>query len=76
MTSNNNHRRDKYILTLIKGAEKYIFIYDQAGEQDTIRNLAKFAMDSDLSFSWCDAAVLRQRMKLMKQQDTFNCEGR
>jgi hypothetical protein len=76
MTGNNNQRREKYILTLIKGDEKYIFIYDQAGEQDTIRKLGKFAMDTSLSFSWFDAATLRQRMKWMKDQDSFKCEGR
>lgn len=76
MTANNNTRREKNILILCKGDEKYVFIYDNAGEAETLRKFGQYAANQELSFSWYDAAVLSQRVKFLRDQSLFNCEVR
>ena len=45
------------VLALIKGEERYIFLYDDNNRTETLRTLGRFAADPQLSFSWYDAAV-------------------
>jgi hypothetical protein len=53
----------KYILSLIKGDERYIFIFDEANRGNVLRKLGQFAQNKELSFSWFDAATLSQKVK-------------
>jgi len=55
------------VLALVKGAERYIFIYEDqiANRKATLRTLGRFASDEALSFTWYDAAVLSQRVRAM-----------
>ena len=50
------------MLALVKGEEKYIFLFDEKNRSETLRQLGKYASDPDLSFTWYDAAVLSQRI--------------
>ncbi len=52
-----------HVVALIKGQERYIFIFDDAGRAKTLRTLGRFATNPDLSFSWFDAANLSQRIR-------------
>lgn len=54
---------DVNVLALVKGKEKYIFLYLDACRADALRTLGKFAGNPELSFSWFDAAVLSQRIR-------------
>jgi hypothetical protein len=54
---------DINVLALVKGAERYVFLYDDASRAETLRVLGRFASNPDLSFTWYDAAVLSQKIR-------------
>jgi len=51
------------VLALIKGQERYIFLYDDAHRAEALRTLGRFASNPELSFTWYDAAVLSQKVR-------------
>jgi len=57
--------QDVNILALVKGEERYVFIYDDTDESqhELFRVLRRFASNPDLSFTWYDAAVLSQKVR-------------
>ena len=55
--------QDTNMLALVKGSERYIFLYTEANRADTLRTLGRFASNPELSFSWYDAAVLSQKIR-------------
>ncbi len=54
---------DINVLALVKGKERYIFLFDDAQRADALRTLGRFASNSELSFNWYDAAVLSQKVR-------------
>jgi len=54
---------DINVLALVKGKERYIFLYDDAHRAETLRMLGRHASNPELSFSWYDAAVLSQKIR-------------
>jgi len=54
---------DINVLALVKGEERYVFLYDDEHRSDALRTLGKYASNPDLSFSWYDAAVLSQKVR-------------
>ncbi len=54
---------DINVLALVKGNERYIFLYDDANRARALRVLGRFASSPDLSFSWYDAAILSQKIR-------------
>ena len=55
--------QDINVLALVKGEERYIFLYDDEHRAQALRTLGRFASNPELSFSWYDAAVLSQRIR-------------
>ena len=55
--------QDINVLALVKGSERYVFLYDDASRAETLRVLGRFASNPDLSFTWYDAAVLSQKIR-------------
>ena len=55
--------QDINVLALVKGEERYIFLYNDAHRADTLRTLGRYASNPELSFTWYDAAVLSQRIR-------------
>ncbi len=55
--------QDINVLALVKGSERYVFLYDDASRAETLRVLGRFASNPDLSFTWYDAAVLSQKVR-------------
>ena len=51
------------VLALVKGSERYIFLFDDEHRSDTLRTLGRFASNPELSFTWYDAAVLSQKIR-------------
>lgn len=51
------------VLALIKGGERYIFVYDDDNRARMIDALRDQAADPRLSFSWFDAAVLSEKIR-------------
>ncbi|MDX1947069.1 MAG: hypothetical protein SFU86_16840 [Pirellulaceae bacterium] len=60
--------QDINVLALVKGEERYIFLFDDQHRSDALRTLGKFASNPELSFSWYDAAVLSQRIRQTAQE--------
>ncbi|MFO0912302.1 MAG: hypothetical protein U0795_05070 [Pirellulales bacterium] len=54
---------DINVLALVKGNERYIFLYDDRNRAQLLRVLGRFASSPDLSFTWYDAAVLSQKVR-------------
>ena len=54
---------DINVLALVKGEERYVFLYDENSRAEALRTLGRFASDPELSFSWYDAAVLGQKVR-------------
>ncbi len=65
-------RREYNVLALIKGNERYVFVYDDEAHEPLIDALRDNAADPHLSFTWFDAAVLtekaREQARAVEQQ--------
>ena len=55
--------QDINVLALVKGSERYVFLYDDASRAETLKTLGRYASNPDLSFTWYDAAVLSQKIR-------------
>ncbi len=67
--------QDINVLAIVKGEERYVFLYDDSRRAQTLRTLGRYASNPDLSFSWYDAAVLSQKIrenaKVARQEQRF-----
>lgn len=66
---------DINVLALVKGEERYIFLYDDSNRSKALRTLGRFASHSELSFSWYDAAVLSQKIRREHQKHAESSES-
>jgi len=57
------HEPEINVLALVKGTERYVFLYDDAHRADTLRTFGRYASDPELSFTWYDAATLSQKIR-------------
>jgi hypothetical protein len=55
--------KDIHVLALVKGEERYLFLYNDATKADVLRTLGRYASNPELSFNWYDAAVLGQKVR-------------
>ena len=55
--------QDINVLAMVKGNERYVFLFDDESRGETLRLLGRYASNPDLSFTWQDAAVLSQRIR-------------
>lgn len=60
--------QDINVLALVKGSERYVFLYDDASRAETLRTLGRYASNPELSFTWYDAAVLSQKIRQSGQK--------
>ncbi|MCL2304147.1 MAG: hypothetical protein FWC43_02245 [Planctomycetaceae bacterium] len=60
--------QDINVLALVKGPERYVFLYNDQNRAETLRTLGRYASNPDLSFTWYDAAVLSQKIRQESQQ--------
>lgn len=51
------------MLALVKGEEKYIFLFNEQNRKQTLRQLGRYASNPELSFTWYDAAVMSQKVR-------------
>jgi hypothetical protein len=59
--------QDINVLALVKGSERYVFLYDDDSRAETLRTLGRYASNPELSFTWYDAAVLSQKVRQESQ---------
>ena len=57
---------DIHVVAIVKGEERYVFLFDDKTRAETLRTLGRYASSSELSFSWYDAAVLSQKIRKTK----------
>jgi hypothetical protein len=55
--------RDLNVLALVKGAERFVFVYDDDSRAETIAAIRDQAADPAVSLNWFDAAVLTERAR-------------
>ena len=55
--------KEIFVLALIKGEERFFFLYDAAHREEMLRTLGKFASRTDMNFSWYDAAHLSSKVR-------------
>lgn len=55
--------QDINVLALVKGEERYVFLFDDNNRSEVLRTLGRYASNPELSFSWYDAAVLSQKVR-------------
>ena len=55
--------QDINVLALVKGEERYVFLYTEVNRPEILRVIARYASNPDLSFNWYDAAVLGQKIR-------------
>ena len=60
--------QDINVLALVKGDERYVFLYDDASRAETLRLLGRYASDPELSMTWYDAAVLSQKVRQTSEE--------
>jgi len=51
------------VLALVKGEERFIFLFDDQNRDETLRQLARFAANPEIDFSWYDAAMLSRKIR-------------
>lgn len=61
--------QDINVVALVKGEERYIFLFNDGKKSETLRTLGRYASDSNLSFSWYDAAVLSQKVRNIEKTE-------
>ena len=65
-------RREMNILAMAKGAERYVFLYDDDSCDALIEVFDRFAENADLNFSSSDAVLLTQKVReSAEREDTF-----
>jgi hypothetical protein len=53
---------DINVMALVKGTERYVFLWEDGQEAALMNRLGQFAANPSLSFTWYDAATCRQRV--------------
>lgn len=57
------------VLALVKGNERYVFLFDDDNRVEMLRQFGRFAANPDLSFTWYDAAVMSQKVRQTAQTE-------
>ena len=68
--------QDINVLALVKGEERYVFLYDDDNRAEALRMLGRFASNPELSFTWYDAAVLSQKIRQAAQESASESDRR
>lgn len=66
--------RDVNVLALVKGEERFIFLYTDQNKGETLRTLGRYASDPEMNFSWYDAAVLSQKLRQNHSDDPMRID--
>lgn len=64
------------VLALVKGNERYVFLFDDDNRVEMLRQFGRFAANPDLSFTWYDAAVMSQKVRQAAQVEPLESAPR
>lgn len=59
---------DLNVLALLKGAERFVFVYDDDSREQVLDAIRDHAADPLVSLNWFDAAVLTDRARRQMTQ--------
>ncbi len=51
------------ILALVRGADRYMIVYDADNKAEALKQLGRWACNKELNFDWMDAARLSQQLR-------------
>ena len=57
------------VLALVRDGQRYVFLYDDSSVETVLAKLAEFAGDSELDFTWYDAAMMSQRVRHLQAEE-------
>ncbi len=57
---------DLNVLALLKGQERYVFVYDEASRRDILDSIRDHAANPTIPLNWFDAAVLTERARVQE----------
>jgi hypothetical protein len=60
------------LLHFATGHEKYVYIFDDANRDATLRHIAQQAADPELDLTWFDAAELSKTIRTQKVEANGN----
>lgn len=63
------------VLALVKGNERYVFLFDDDNRTETLRQIGRYAANPELSFTWYDAAVMSQKIRKTAMKHEGACQG-
>ena len=64
------------MLALVKGMERYVFLYTDDKAAEVLQQLGRFASNPELSFTWYDAVVVGDKVrKQAEEQRAKKCEA-
>ena len=61
--------RGMNVLALVKGSERYVFLYDDDSLRSLLQTMGRYAADPELSFTWYDAAILSQKVRRIREEE-------
>lgn len=61
-------RREYNVLALVKGQERYVFVYDDVSHDQLIDVFRQWASRPELRFTWFDAAVLTDKARQQRDR--------
>jgi hypothetical protein len=64
------------VLALVRDGQRYVFLYDDQSTEQVQAQMAAFAEDHELDFTWYDAAVLSQRVRELHASSEDTAESR
>jgi hypothetical protein len=62
------------VLALIKGQERYIFVYDDESRMSLIDTIRDYAADPEVNLTWFDAVVLTKKAREQEHADAMPLE--
>ena len=68
--------REFNVLALIKGDERYVYVYDDASRAPLLETFRAQAADPELSLNWFDAAVLTRKAHEQARDAALPCRSR
>ncbi len=63
------------VLALVKGEERYVFLYNDENRVETLRLLGRYAANPELSFSWYDAAVMSKKIREIAAEEELQASA-
>lgn len=60
--------RTMNVLAVVKESERHIYFYDDESTAKLLETLGKHAQDREVSFTWFDAAMLSQKVRLLQKK--------